>query len=219
MHRPSHALIAALAPALAIACGSTPQHRPMSAPVPVGGPVEASPPRMIPPAPGRDQPAADRTRRGPPEAVQQPPEARPTPMRLRWFTVPVAGGDLWLRAPEDAQVRDNAGITTVFFGAGFSIEIRKSSEDLQTLQRLARNSPVHPLRAIVVRAPDALVYETDPAEVGGPAAVNVIVIKELGGQRYRCENTTGYAHDLAQATAMLAACRSLTLERGATEAF
>lgn len=187
-------------------------------PVPVGGPTEAMTPQPRPPAPGGTlQDPATRDGASPFDAA--PPKIAGSPLRLRWISVIVADKDLQIEAPEGADVRRIGGVTTVNFGAGFSVEIRKIGEDLATLRDLAMRNPAQPSRGVVLQADDAFVYLTAAIEPGRPEAVSFVAVRDLGSDRYSCQNTQGYGHDRRQVDRMLQACRTLTLERGPTEAF
>jgi hypothetical protein len=184
--------------------------RTVPAPVPVGGPTEAMTPQPRDRAPGLEP--------APAELPMGTPEPRSS-LKLRWISVAVAGTDLQIRVPDGTDVRKIGGVTTVNWGAGFSVELRKTGEDLQTLRQLVTANPVLGVRGVVMQAPDAFVYETAPMDPGRPNAVSFLTVRDLGDKRFSCRNTQGYAHDRAQVQAMLDACRTLTLERGATEAF
>lgn len=196
-------------------CGTTQQQvRTVPAPVPVGGPTEAMAPQPRDEAPRRaDDPALR------PLEAPVPSRVRRSPLRFRWLSAAVAGTDVQIRAPEGADVRKIAGVTTVNWGAGFSVELRKAGEDLQTQRQLITANPVLQVRGVVAEMPDAFVYETAPLDPGRANAVSFLTVRDLGGQRFSCQNTQGYGHDRAQVQVMLDACRSLTLEKGATEAF
>ena len=188
-------------------------------PVPVGGPTEAMAPQPRPEAPGGT--LQDPATRDAASLFYAAPPAKTasSPLRLRWASLVVAEKDLEIQAPEGAEVRRIGGVVTVNFGAGFSVEIRKTSEDLATLRDLAMRNPSQPSRGVVLQSDDAFVYLTAPIEAGRPEAVSFVAVRDLGGQRYTCQNTQGYGHDRAQVDRMLQACRTLTLERGPTEAF
>jgi len=188
----------------AVSSHSTPPAPPVMAAGPAVTPAPQTPSADLDPGEDDDSFAGVPVSNPGPQLGQ---DAAPSPAALPWLRMEVP--PLMLRAPVGASVAHSHGAAIVSFGAGFSVEVRPGTLDVDRRRRLAEMDSTRPAVSFHSRRGRVLLWEAASPAESLPTEFRFASEIRVNRRSYLCENTSGYRHTLAEAEAMLTACRSL----------
>jgi hypothetical protein len=152
----------------------------------------------------------DIVRAGGPAASGPPTDDGPWQPRQIATELAPEGLPVWLDLPEGVGLRRVDDGVEVSRGTRFALRVTAGVFALAERKRALESDRLQPVVRYLVDRPDALLYEV-PATVVEPGVTefHVLVLRELAGRTYRCEDMRGPRYSRAEAEVLLATCLSL----------
>lgn len=152
----------------------------------------------------------DIVRAGGPTAPPPPTDDGPWQPRHIATELAPEGLPVWLDLPEGVDLHRVDDGVEVSRGPRFALRVSAGVFALAERKRVLEADRLQPVVRYLVDRPDALLYEV-PATVVEPGVTefHVLVLRELAGRTYRCEDVRGPRYSRAEAEELLNTCLSL----------